>query len=153
MVTRSVKKYVLSISIGLLLTFACLHNVRANDLRSLDFVSEKQSFEFSVLSDTEQAKKMANMVVDKLVAEDFDGIVKNFSEAMKQAVTAQQIEEVWDGAKAKEGNYKSRSTPETQERDNHYGAYIICQMEKGKVGIEVWVDGSGKIAGLWIKPA
>jgi len=104
-------------------------------------------------ADAEQAKKMANLVVDKLVAGDYSGIYANFNEQMKGTVSVEQLEAGWKAVKSQIGEYKSRMTPETQERDGHYGAYLVCQMERGRVGIEVWVDSAGKIAGLWLRPA
>ena len=53
-------------------------------------------------------KKIGNEVVDKLVANDFEGITKNFDETMKKTVSAQQIRELWTQVITTVGEYKSR---------------------------------------------
>lgn len=133
-----------------LLTFAFSQNVNAGYAAPSGLAFKNES---STYKDVEQAKKIGNEVVDKLVAKDFEGITKNFDDTMKQGITAEQIKTLWTQVIAAVGEYKSREATQTQEKDNRYGTYTVCQMASGKVGVEVWVDASGKIAGLWIRPA
>lgn len=146
------KNYVLSMMF-LLLTLGFSQNTNAGFVMSNGFAFEGQSLHNSSFTDKEQAKKIGNEVVDKLVAGDFEGIAKKFDETMKKSVSAQQIKELWTQVKTAVGEYQSRNDSQIQERDNNFGAFTVCQMAKGKVMVEVWVDGNGKIAGLWIKPA
>jgi len=104
-------------------------------------------------ADCEGTKKLANEVVDKLVAGDFEGVRKNFNENMKQNLSAAQIKNVWIEMISKIGAYKSREKSLYQEYPDNTAVFTRLQMEKGKVIVEVRFGADGKIGGLWLRPA
>lgn len=143
------KNYVLSAGLVLVLALAFSQSVSAGFVKSSEIAFEN----YAVLNDAAQAKRMGNDVIDKLVAKDFEGITRNFDDNLKQNLSAKQIGEVWSQVLAAAGEYKSREESQTQERDGNFGAFTVCQMTKGKIRVDVWVNGNGKIMGLWVNPA
>lgn len=95
----------------------------------------------------------AKDVVNKLVAEDYEGIRANFNEKMKSGLSAEKMKEVWKSVLEHAGAFQSQGTPQTQNTQGWEIIVIPCQMERAKINVEVDYDSDGKIGGLWIKPA
>jgi hypothetical protein len=99
------------------------------------------------------SKSAAKAVVNKLVAEDFEGVRTDFNEQMKQGLSAEQMKTVWTGAIQHHGKYKSQSEA-IQSQQEGYDVYTIrCEMMKSPMEVVVAYDQDGKIGGLWVRPA
>jgi hypothetical protein len=97
-------------------------------------------------------KADAKEVVNKLVAEDYEGIRKNFNDQMKGGLSAENMKAVWRAVIEHLGDYKSQAEPQSEIRQNWEIIVIKCEMVRGKVDVEVDYDPSGKIGGLWVRP-
>lgn len=97
-------------------------------------------------------KDEAKDTVNKLVAEDYEGIRKNFNETMKASLSAEKMKEVWKSMIEHLGEYKSQGQPNSKTDQNWEIVVIRCEMQRGQVDIEVDFDPSGKIGGLWVRP-
>lgn len=95
----------------------------------------------------------AKEVVNKLVAEDYEGIRRNFNDTMKAGLSAEKMKEVWRSVLEHVGAFRSQGDPQSQMNQGWEIIVIQCQMERGKINVEVDYDPSGKIGGLWIRPA
>lgn len=133
--STKIQKQVLFIILALSLAFALAQNANA-----------------SQSSDCEQTKKMANEVIDRLIAKDFEGVRKNFNENMKQNLSVEQLKAVWTGVIAEKGEYKSREKSLYQEYPDNTAIFTQIEMAKGKLVVEVRFGTDGKIGGLWIRP-
>jgi hypothetical protein len=98
-------------------------------------------------------KEDAKGVVNKLVAEDFEGIRKNFNAQLKAALSAEKMKDGWTAIGNQLGKYKSQGQPHSGPGPGGYDIVIIrCQMDKGELDIEVDYDSDGLIGGLWLRP-
>ena len=147
------KNYLFSLTLAFLLAFALMQNANANFLIAAVIFFEKENSESIIFADCEQTRKMAAEVVDKLIAQDFAGVRKNFNENMKQNLSVEQLKTVWESIIKDTGQYKSREKSLYQEYPDNVAVFTRLQMEKSKVVIEVRFGEDGKISGLWIRPA
>ncbi len=142
------KNHFILISIAFLFAFCLVQNAEAKVL-TLSEISVGKN-----IADCEQTKKVANEVVDKLVAENFEGVRKNFNENLKQTLSAEQIKNIWMTVKNDAGEYESREKSLYQEYPNNsIIVFTRLQMKKSKLSVEVHFSEDGKISGLWLKPA
>lgn len=141
------KNYFVFISTAFLFAFCLVQNVEAKVL-TLSEISVGKN-----IADCEQAKKVANEVVDKLVAKDFEGVRKNFNENLKQTLPADQLKAGWENITKDIGEYQSREKSLYQEFPNNYIVFTRLQMKTGRIVVEVHFVEDGKIGGLWLKPA
>lgn len=98
-------------------------------------------------------KADAKEVVNKLVAEDYEGIRKNFNDTMKANLPAEKLKEGWRYVVEHLGEFKSQEEPQSRTVEGWEVILIGCQMERGRINVEVSYDSNGKIGGLWIRPA
>jgi Protein of unknown function (DUF3887) len=94
----------------------------------------------------------ATEVVRKLAAEDYEGIRKDFNDTMKANLSAERMKEVWRAVIEHLGEFKSQGKPESQMKEGWEIVVIGCELERGRVNVEVDYDPSGKIGGLWTRP-
>jgi hypothetical protein len=95
----------------------------------------------------------ATEVVNKLVAENFEGVRANFNETMKQGLSADRMREVWRAAIAHHGAFKSQGEARNLQQEG-YDVYIIrCEMKNSPMEVVIAYDRDGKIGGLWVRPA
>jgi hypothetical protein len=99
------------------------------------------------------SKSAAREVVNKLVAEDFEGVRANFNEQMKQGLSAEQMKQVWRAAIQYHGAYKSQGEAVNSQQQGYDVYTIRCEMERSPMEVIVAYDQNGKIGGLWIRPA
>lgn len=102
---------------------------------------------------TQGRSAAAKEVVNKLVAENFEGVRANFNETMKQGLSVEQMRDVWKKAIAYHGAYKSQGEARNGQQDG-YDVYVIrCEMKSSPMDVIVAYDNDGKIGGLWLRPA
>ena len=95
----------------------------------------------------------AKEVVNKLVAENFEGIRANFNATMKQGLSAEKMKEVWRAAIVHHGAFQSQGEARNGQQDG-YDVYLIrCEMKNSPMEVVVAYDSDGKIGGLWVRPA
>jgi hypothetical protein len=112
-----------------------------------------QARSLSSVTNSEGSASAAKEVVNKLLAEDFEGVRANFNQQMKDGLSAEKIKEVWEAALQYHGKYKSQSEP-TRSQDQGYDVFVIrCEMQRSPMEVMVAYDQSGKIGGLWVRPA
>jgi len=96
---------------------------------------------------------IAKDVVDKLAAEDFEGVTEHFNEQMRQGLPVEKIEQTWTGVVQQIGSFESQGTPRRARQGEGRGVLIRCKFERGAAQVDVWFDRNDEIAGLWIHPA
>lgn len=95
---------------------------------------------------------MAKDVVDKLAAEDFEGVTEHFNEQMRRELPSQRIEQTWTAVIQQIGSFESQGTPRQATQGEGRGVLIRCRFERGAARVDVWFDRNDEIAGLWIQP-
>jgi len=94
----------------------------------------------------------AKEVVNKLAAEDFEGIRANFNEQMKQGLSVETLKKVWKASVARHGAYVSQGELKSSQQDG-YDIYVIrCEMKTSPIEVVVAFDHDGKIGGFLLRP-
>lgn len=101
----------------------------------------------------QDATALAKDVVEKLAAEDFEGVTKGFNEELRRTLPSEKLEQGWTAVTQQYGSFESQGSPRTETREGMRGVQIRCRFERGAVNVEVWVDKDDLISGLWIRPA
>ena len=114
---------------------------------------EIENSQFLAPADCEQTKRLANEIVDKLIAQDFEGARKNFNENLMKNLSAEQMKTIWASVIKEIGEYKSREKSLYQEYPAETIVFTRLQMQTGRVSVEVHFGDDGKIIGLWLRPA
>ena len=132
-------------------------NLRAM-LSSVGILSLLVSLAFAVSASANSVKGVpernaaAKEVVNKLVAEDFEGVTANFNEQMKQGLSTETLKKVWKASIARHGAYVSQGEPRNTQQDG-YDIYVIrCEMKTIPMEVVVAYDQEGKIGGLLFRP-
>lgn len=99
------------------------------------------------------SKERAKAVVEKLVAEDYEGIRREFNATMKASLSAEKMKEVWTGVIEHHGAFKSQDEPRLREQQGWEIVLIRGEMQRGAIEVEVDYDPEGKIGGLWVRPS
>lgn len=99
-----------------------------------------------------ELEQQTKEIVDNLVAKNYESVRKNFTEAMKKNLSADQIKQVWESVLDRAGAYKSQNDPVAAKVQGYDTVTIRCQMEKGAIAIQAAFDDSGKVDGLWVLP-
>ncbi len=127
-------------------------------LSSVGMLSFAVSLAFAVPARANSVKTMegrsaaAREVVNKLVAEDFDGVRANFTEQMSKGLSVEQLKKVWRALIADQGAYVKQAEP-TNSQQAGYDVYVIrCEMKTSPLEITVFYDQEGKIGGLLLRP-
>jgi hypothetical protein len=107
----------------------------------------------SASSQEDNIKKLAKDVVEKLAAEDFEGVRANFNEQLKEALPVEKIEQSWTIVTQQIGSFESQGPPKLVNHEGGRGIIIRCRFERGATQVEVWFDDENLVAGLWIRPA
>ena len=94
----------------------------------------------------------ATAVVDRLVAGDFEGIRSDFSDELRNQLSADQMREVWNSVTTQIGTFKRQGAPEAHRVDDVDVILIRCEFERAPAQVEVDFRPDGKIVALWIRP-
>ena len=128
-------------------------------LSSLGILSFAISLAFAVSASANSGKTdaerdaAAKEVVNKLAAEDFEGIRANFNEQMKQGLSAETLKKVWKASVARHGAYVSQGELKSSQQEG-YDIYVIrCEMKTSPIEVVVAFDQDGKIGGFLLRPA
>ena len=145
------KTNAIALTIIFISVFAGVPRINAGFSESVNI--EIENSQFLAPADCEQTKKLANEIVDKLVAQDFEGVRKNFNENLTKNLSAEQLKTVWTSVIKEIGEYKSREKSLYQEFSAETIVFTRLQMQTGRVSVEVHFGDDGKIIGLWLRPA
>ncbi len=128
-------------------------------LSSVGILSFAISLAFAISASANSGKSgaerdaAAKEVVNKLAAEDFEGIRANFNEQMKQGLSAETLKKVWRASVARFGAYVSQGEIKSSQQDG-YDIYVIrCEMKTSPIEVVVAFDQEGKIGGFLLRPA
>lgn len=95
----------------------------------------------------------ATELVTALAAGDTAGASKNFDSTMRQGLPASQLSQVWSGLVAQLGSYKGQTGTRVEKVGGMDVVYVTCEFERGKVDVQVAVNGAGEVSGLHVVPS
>ncbi len=145
------KTNAIALTIIFISVFTGVPQINAGFLKPVNI--EIENSQFLVPADCEQTKKLANEIVDKLVAQDNEGVRKYFNEYLTKNLSAEQMKTNWASVIKEIGEYKSREKSLYQEYPSETIVFTKLQMQTGRISVAVHFGDDGKIIGLWLRPA
>jgi len=105
------------------------------------------------LAQTNDPVAIAQTLVDHLIAGEYDAAIEPFNADMRQAVSAEVLEELWDSIIAQVGAFQEQLGTQTLEVSGQTVVVITLQFETLAVDTQISVDANGEITGLYFRPS
>ena len=96
---------------------------------------------------------VAKDLVTALAAGDVTKASSNFDATMTSAMPASKLSLVWPGLTTQLGTFKGQVGTRTEKAQGYDVVFVTCEFERGRINIQVTIDGSGKVSGLFVRPA
>jgi uncharacterized protein len=84
---------------------------------------------------------------------EFDPAYARFDQAMMDAITKEQLKEIWAQLLLQVGAYQEQLSTRTLEQDGYLAVIVTTQFEKAPIDIRVVFDAAGQMAGLFFAAA
>lgn len=98
-------------------------------------------------------KKSAKATIESLCAGNYNRVLGEFNERMKQAVSPEKLKSDWIAVTARFGICSGQGAPMTSLSPDGLDTITIrSKMDHGAIDIDVVYDREGKISGLWMRP-
>lgn len=94
------------LSLFVFVTSVAAGSGHASSLKGVGLVHQS-----STTSQEDNIKGLAKDVVEKLAAEDFEGVRENFNEHLRVGLPAEKIEQVWTAVTQQIGSFESQGPP------------------------------------------
>jgi hypothetical protein len=94
----------------------------------------------------------ATAFADAIVRKDFQTATGNYTDAMKGALPAEKLAEVWTGLQGQLGAYKRRISTRTERQGGYDFVFFTSEFERATVDLKVVMDDAGRVAGFFIVP-
>jgi hypothetical protein len=91
---------------------------------------------------------IAERAVDDLASGNPAAVFANFDTVMQQAVTEDQLKQLWLQLQVQYGNFLSRAGSQTVVESGYTSVIVVLHFQNGETGFKVTFDAAGKIAGL-----
>jgi len=95
---------------------------------------------------------VAQAMVDNLIAEDYEAAIADFDETMASLMPVSVTQQTWESILAQVGAYQDQLAIQSQEVEEYTVVVITLQFERAVIDVQVSVNGSGKIGGLYFRP-
>jgi len=96
---------------------------------------------------------IAEQVVDELASGNTSAVLAKFDTVMQQAVTEDQLSQLWLQLQVQYGTYQSRLASKTVVEAGYTSVIVTLHFKNGDSGFKVTFDADGKIGGLHLVPA
>lgn len=100
----------------------------------------------------DRVERLGQEFVELLAKADYDRATAMFGAEMREAMTAQELRNTWDGLEAKNGALKRRIDSRIEREGGFDCVYVTCEFEKAKLDVKVVFNDRGEVGGLWFKP-
>ncbi|MBI4244680.1 MAG: DUF3887 domain-containing protein [Planctomycetes bacterium] len=97
----------------------------------------------------EKGKDFVNFLSDNK----FDDAISMFDQTMKEAMSSNQLKEIWKTLQNQVGNYKQIVGERMELLKPYYVVFITCKFERSDVDIKIVFDESVNISGLFFLPS
>jgi Protein of unknown function (DUF3887) len=95
----------------------------------------------------------AQALVHSLAAGDYASLEANFNTQMQQGLPTEKLKEAWNQITAQAGNYLKTGETKTAQYQGDTIVLVKTLFKNGTLWTQVAFDKSGKVAGLYFKPA
>ncbi len=95
---------------------------------------------------------LAKEIIGHFENGNFDKIYEQFDDKMKQAISEQQLANVWDGVEQQAGQFQEIEEVKIEQVGVYQMVNNISVFEKGKFNIQISYNTDKQISGLYILP-
>lgn len=99
------------------------------------------------------AKSIAQDIAAALGRGDFGSVTARFDSTMSSALPQSKLAETWNAVVSQAGAFKKQLGVRTDKAHGMDVAFVTCEFEKAKLDVQVTLNASGKVAGIFIRPA
>ncbi len=97
-------------------------------------------------------QQAAGEVIDALKEKDYGRVCEFFDERMRQGVSEQGLQDLWEQLQAQFGAFVSADTAVAPTRHKQYSVILVpCKFERGQIRLQLAFSDSGQVSGLYIK--
>ncbi len=98
-------------------------------------------------------REVATEVVTRMAAGDFRGATERFDDGMRRALTPDLLQAAWETVEDGLGPFEGQHGMRAERAGAYRAVFVRCRFRRGEADVKVVLDGSGRIAGLWLQPA
>ena len=95
----------------------------------------------------------AQTFIEQWATGEFAPAYERFDEAMKDAITEDQLKEIWAQLLLQVGAYQEQLSTRTLEQDGYLAVIVTTQFENAPIDVRVVFDAAGQMAGLFFSQA
>lgn len=99
------------------------------------------------------ADELGRQIVRALAAGEHATVITRFDDAMAEAMSAEQLAELWQGVQSQVGPYQAIGVVRVKPVQGHDVAIVTTRFEKADLDIRIVLDAEQRIAGLFVKPS
>jgi len=104
-------------------------------------------------AETTKLEERARALVAALARDDFDDASKDFDDAMKKALPADKLGDIWKGIVKQVGPLKKQGASTAEKAQKYDIVWVACEFEKATLFTRVVFDGEGRVTGLSFRPS
>ena len=106
----------------------------------------------SVQAQENNLPAIAQSITENFIKGNYEAITETFDGNMKAALSAKQLETVWQQLQAACGSYKKSGIPEKKVIQGYDAIEFLVEFERAKLIQRTVFDKQGKVAGLFFLP-
>lgn len=95
----------------------------------------------------------AKQFVDQLAKGDFAGAVSHFDATVSAAMSAQTLQQAWQGLAAQQGAFKNQSGTRSEKVGGYDVILVRCEFANGPLDLQLAFNDKGQISGLYFVPS
>ena len=107
----------------------------------------------NVAAQASDPEAVVQAMIDALIAGDYEAAVAKFDDTMLSLMPADVTQQTWDSVLAQVGAYQMQLGVQSQQVEGYTIVVTTLQFEYVIIDMQVSVDTSGKIAGLYFRPS
>jgi alpha-beta hydrolase superfamily lysophospholipase len=104
-------------------------------------------------SSSDELVETAKQLVDRLVKEDFAGVVKNFDETMKRLSPEDKLRDTWKSIIGQVGAFKSQFAVKKEKIAENDAVIVSCEFALYAVDVKVVFNNQKQVTGLFFLPS
>lgn len=96
--------------------------------------------------------QIAENMIDALARNDMTAAVKDFDITMREAISGEQLGQIWEQLTAQNGAFQKRLNGKVEKIQGYDAVFVNCQFERETLALQVTVNQEGEVSGFFIRP-
>lgn len=106
----------------------------------------------TTIRDEANRKKIAQLILDNLIKEQYDEVRKDFHSTLKNSLPTEKIAEAWQTVVGSAGQYKEVISTSVTQTQGFNQIKMRIRFEKDNTTLETTFNEDDKVIGLWLRP-